>query len=210
MASRRTPDQRTLASLSRIRLLRELQTHGHKTVEELAEATGLHHNTAREHLHRLIETGFVSSEPIPATAKGRPRIRYRVASEDSDANAQERAAAAHRRTAKVRQHLPIREHLRAPTAAELQLELLDDHMEQCGFDSVVDSETDTTTPQMTMHDCPYAEIARQDPQVCAVHFELVQEALKRVDGPVRASALHPFSSPTACTVHLSLDPHTSE
>ncbi len=204
MATRRPPDQRTLASLSRIRLLHELQQHGHKTVEELAAATGLHHNTAREHLHRLIETGFVSSETIPASSKGRPRIRYRAASEESDANAQERAAAAHRRTAQSRRQLPIGDLQQNRSAAELQLELLDDHMVQCGFDTEMDSEATATAPRMTMHDCPYADIARQDPQVCAVHFTLVQAALHRVDGPVTARALHPFSGPSACTVDLTI------
>ena len=115
-----------------------------------------------------------------------------------------RAAPQHRARTPARRQLPIRDLQQSHSAAELQLELLDDHMVQCGFDTEMDSEATATAPRMTMHDCPYADIARQDPQVCAVHFTLVQAALHRVDGPVTARALHPFSGPSACTVDLTI------
>ena len=164
----RPPDYRTLASLSRIMLLHELQQCGQKTVAELAEATGLHHNTTREHLHRLIE-------------------------------AQERAAAAHRRTAGP-PLLQLRAVGRARTAADRQLDLLGDHMGQCGFDVDIDE----GGTRMTMHRCPFGELAKAHPQVCQVHFELVKDALHLVNGPVRATALQPFSGPDDCTVDFTV------
>ena len=45
--------------------------------------TGLHENTAREHLQRLVLDGFVHREPEVRTTRGRPRIVYRaVTSQD--------------------------------------------------------------------------------------------------------------------------------
>lgn len=77
MATRHSIDFRVLTSLSRVNLLRELQTRGPLTVRELASTMGLHHNTTREHLHKLIDAGLVDSEPMPSPGRGRPQLRYR-------------------------------------------------------------------------------------------------------------------------------------
>lgn len=199
MATRHIPDYRTLASLSRINLLHELQQHGSKTITELAEATGLHHNTAREHLHRLIDAGFVDSEPVPSVTKGRPKLRYRAARGSDNPAKRVRQESAERRTALLRRMLPITEVTQPQTPKTRQLDALDDHMDQCGFDA----EFDSSNTQMTMHDCPFADLARENPQVCQVHFALVQDALDIDDGPLVASNLHPFSGPKMCTVDVN-------
>ena len=99
---------KTLDSLSRIKLLHELQTRGGLTVDELAEATGLHPNTAREHLQRLMAVGFVQSEPLLNGRRGRPTLRYRVAAPEP----------------------------KTPPAP--QLEALGIHMARCGFDAAIE------------------------------------------------------------------------
>jgi predicted ArsR family transcriptional regulator len=63
---------------------------------------------------------------------------------------------------------------------------------------------------MTMHSCPFADIARDNPQVCEVHFALVKDALELIDGPLTAQALHPFSGPDVCTVDLDDDSERTE
>ena len=167
---------KALDSLSRINLLHRLQTGGSATILELAEATGLHQNTAREHLHRLIEAGLVRSETIPRSGKGRPQLRYfaedRAAAKYADPNL---AGARH------------------------QLEVLDNHMDQCGF-----SQVDLHDTTMTMHHCPFAGLARENPQVCEVHFHLVKGALASVDGPLRARQLRRFAAPTLCEVDIDI------
>lgn len=81
--SRRTAAARTLGSGSRVDLLHLLQSGGPQTVGELADRTGLHENTAREHLQRLVLDGFVHRQPEVRTTRGRPRIVYRaVTSQD--------------------------------------------------------------------------------------------------------------------------------
>lgn len=206
MASRHLPDYRTLASLSRINLLNELQQRGAKTITELSEATGLHHNTAREHLHRLIDAGFVDSEPVPSATKGRPKLRYRAARGTDNPARIARQKSSERRTELFRRMLPISDVTVERTPLVRQLDALDDHMDQCGFDAEIDSDHE----HMTMHDCPFANLAKENPQVCQVHFALVQDALDVEDGPLHATELHPFSGPKLCTVDLKESVSTPE
>ncbi len=198
MASRQLPDYRTLASLSRINLLNELQQRGAKTITELADATGLHHNTAREHLHRLIDAGFVDSEPLPSVTKGRPKLRYRAARGVDSPAKKARHDAAVRRTELLHRMLPVTDVSQKISPLTQQIDALDDHMDQCGFEADIDADN----AHMTMHDCPFADLARSNPQVCQVHFALVQDALDVEDGPLRAKELHPFSGPKTCRVDL--------
>jgi DNA-binding transcriptional ArsR family regulator len=62
----------------RLRIARCLAERGPATLPQLADAAGVHPNTARAHLAALREAGVVSieSEPIP---RGRPRARYALA-----------------------------------------------------------------------------------------------------------------------------------
>lgn len=198
MATRLPFDYRTLASLSRINLLHELQVNGAQTVAELAAATGLHHNTAREHLHRLIESGFVDSETVPCEHKGRPKIRYRAATgKDSPARSTRRAAS-ERRSEILHRVLLVEDVSTRQTPMSRQLDLVDDHMDQCGFDAEIAHDG----TRMTMHDCPFSQLARNNPQVCEVHFALVKDALDDAGGPLRARELHPFATPHTCTVDM--------
>jgi len=202
MAARRPSDYRTLASLSRINLLHELLQHDAQTVTELVEATGLHHNTAREHLHRLIDAGFVESEPVPTSTKGRPKLRYRATQGPNSPARQSRLRAAEQRTTLIRKFLPVEDITAERTPAARQLDSLDDHMDQCGF--TVEIAVDYL--HMTMHDCPFSELAKNNPQVCDVHLALLKNALDDADGPLRVRELHPFSGPHTCTVDMENPP----
>lgn len=184
---------KTLASLSRLELLHELQSRGPMTVAELAAATGLHQNTAREHLHRLIDVGFVRSDPIQRASRGRPELLYRTATSLQDPGRRARLCAAERRT-----------RARVDRAGH-QLEVLDDHMRQSGFDARIDPGLGC----MTMRDCPFAELAAKDPRVCAVHRALIEDALRLVDGPFAVGDLHRHSRDRECSLDLMLDTGTS-
>ncbi|MDP3209217.1 MAG: helix-turn-helix domain-containing protein, partial [Rhodoglobus sp.] len=151
MAPRRGSDYRTLASLSRINLLHELQQHGSQTITELAAATGLHHNTAREHLHRLVDAGFVDSETIPSHSKGRPRIRYRAAQGVDSPALRVRRELSERRTELMHKLIPMND-VFAPAPDAREFDALDDHMEECG----IDADFNSTHTRMVMHDCPFS------------------------------------------------------
>ncbi|MDO8108525.1 helix-turn-helix domain-containing protein [Isoptericola sp. b441] len=71
-------EHQALASRSRAALLDVLRANGGAMgVDELAESVGLHVNTTREHLDRLVSAGLVSRAPEHRTTRGRPRILYR-------------------------------------------------------------------------------------------------------------------------------------
>lgn len=65
-------------SPARHALLHHLQTSGPSTIDVLVEVVGLHPNTVREHLSRLISAGYVLSEPERRERRGRPRMIYRA------------------------------------------------------------------------------------------------------------------------------------
>lgn len=242
------PSYKTLASLSRINLLHQLQQRGTMTVGDLAEAAGLHHNTAREHLDRLISEGFVTCEPEPRQTKGRPRMLYSAArGVDSDASSVrgKKVEAALIRAEQLRRMLPVTaldpsgavavghacaapEPADAGTAAasagldgeaatavsaaaavsasvrpthpavQRQFDALDDHLDQSGFDARISEDQQ----HVTLHDCPYSEMVKDHPEVCGVHFRLIQGVLEQAEGPLRAHQLHLIEAPRLCTIDL--------
>ena len=226
------PSYKTLASLSRINLLHQLQQRGTMSVGDLAEAAGLHHNTAREHLDRLISEGFVTCEPEPRQTKGRPRMLYSAArGVDSDARSVrgKKVEAALIRAEQLRRMLPVTPADRPsagavtvsegcavaggpvgatgsaggavrPThpAVQRQFDALDDHLDQSGFDARVTDDLQ----HVTLHDCPYSEMVKDHPEVCGVHFRLIQGVLEQAEGPLRAHQLHLIEAPRLCTIDL--------
>lgn len=108
---------KTLASLSRLRLLYQVQTRGSLTVDELAAAMGLSRNTVREHLQRLVEVGLVRTEPMLGGVRGRPRLLYGTATGRSGPS----------------------------DGQECQLGVLGDHLHQCGFDATIEPEAQRVT-----------------------------------------------------------------
>jgi predicted ArsR family transcriptional regulator len=60
----------------RARLVRRLASGGPASLEELANAAGVHPNTARAHLSALEAEGFVERGAAPAGTPGRPRTLF--------------------------------------------------------------------------------------------------------------------------------------
>ena len=192
------PSYKTLASLSRMNLLYQLQQRGTMTVNDLAEAAGLHHNTAREHLDRLISEGFVTCTAEPRETKGRPRMLYSAAS-GTDSNTDSV------RARKIDAALVRAEHIRrmqptAPTtqSTQRQFDALDDHLDQAGFDARVSDDQ----LRVSLRDCPYSEMVREHPEVCGVHFRLIKDVLAQAEGPLRARQLNLIDAPKLCTIDL--------
>jgi predicted ArsR family transcriptional regulator len=68
----------TIASRSRLAVLRRLDAAPNSSAPELAAATGLHLNTVRAHLRALESAGIAERETKPAGGPGRPTVRYRL------------------------------------------------------------------------------------------------------------------------------------
>lgn len=83
-----TPDPRAhqvLASVSRVAVLEILQRAATPLgVQDLADRTGLHPNTVRGHLERLVEFGHVVQSTDGVRRPGRPRRLYTAAPENAD------------------------------------------------------------------------------------------------------------------------------
>jgi predicted ArsR family transcriptional regulator len=62
----------------RLRIVRHLADSGPSSLTELAQAAGVHENTARPHVIALEEGGLVTSERRPLDRPGRPGINYRL------------------------------------------------------------------------------------------------------------------------------------
>lgn len=202
MWSRRAPLYRTLASLSRITLLHQLQQREAMTIAELAEAAGLHHNTAREHLHRLINDGFVTVEAEHRDARGRPRLLYSaagVADRREGSVRAEKIGKALLRAELVRRMLPAGSATGASSPLRRQLDALDDHLDQTGFDARLAPDG----RHMHLHACPFADLVRDHPEVCRVHLGLLRGVLDQAGGPLAAEELHPLAAPDTCTLDLS-------
>jgi DNA-binding transcriptional ArsR family regulator len=68
-----------LADPVRLRIVRHLVEHDGASLEELADAVGVHPNTARPHLASLEEAGVVERVRQERRGRGRPRVGYRLA-----------------------------------------------------------------------------------------------------------------------------------
>ncbi|MFJ4222986.1 helix-turn-helix transcriptional regulator [Microbacterium sp. NPDC089695] len=212
-----------ISTFSRVRILHALfesgtaESRGTCTIGELCEATGLHPNTVREHLQRLIEGGYVLQATEHRTTRGRPRTLYRAATgapEASSPIARDKAKAAAHRGDLLRRMLPASA---SPSASALgrdatyQLDALIEHLEESGFEPVVDDEQLT----VDLTPCPHAAGRLEDrPMLCSVHLGLMQGVLAEAGGPlaaeaVRASGLPEDCAPLECTVQLRLTEMTA-
>src|SRR3954447_3085144 len=61
------------------RAIVERAAEGAATLPELAQAAGIHLNTARTHVAALEEGGALQAEHAPPAGRGRPPLRYRLA-----------------------------------------------------------------------------------------------------------------------------------
>ena len=198
MGSRRPPDLRTLASLSRVRLLYALMQRGSLTIDELADEAELHPNTTREHLHRLIDDGFAISHTLKSPLRGRPKVVYALANDRNDPVQARKIQSAQGRIKQLNRLLPVTIGARAPSTADDQADMVEDHMDQCGFDATVDRKGLC----VHIHECPVKVLAKEHPEVCQVHYHLVDSALHRVDGPLETVRLNRLDPTDGCSVDL--------
>jgi len=196
-----------ISSYSRVRILHLLfeastsPSRAHCTIGELCEATGLHPNTVREHLQRLIEGGYVVQATEHRTTRGRPRVLYNVATGAPDASspvAKQKADGAARRGDLLRRMLQS-DPSGLGQRATYQLDALVEHLEESGFEPVIDE--DRLTVELTP--CPHAAARPEHrPVLCQVHLGLMQGVLAQAGGPLTARCVRSATLPAECTVEL--------
>lgn len=224
MSDRHLGALRVLACASRTRIYQLLQNDGGALpVEEVAQGVGLHVNTAREHLDRLVASGFVERESEHRTTRGRPRILYRSVG----------SAAVAAVDARTRDHLvrvlldgygrPMEspggtaEEAGQDWASELdcpgsassadesadrdeQIAALRKHFEELGWES----EIDVDALEVHMRHCPFEDVAGVRREVvCGTHIGLTRGVLARHEGPLAFDRVERPADAEHCTLHLT-------
>lgn len=197
------PAYSAISSASRVQILRLLQLRPERTVAELTQATGLHANTIREHLQRLIDGGYVIAETEHRTTRGRPRVLYSAATGGDEASspiARRKATDAARRGDLMRRVLPHGPAAELDADAVHQLDALVEDLEAGGFDPIVD-EAELT---VDLTPCAHAEAAPgQRDVLCAVHLGLMRGVLAEARGPLTVDGMRPSCDPAECVVQLT-------
>lgn len=190
-----------ISSYSRVRILHLVQSRPERTIAELCDETGLHANTVREHLQRLIEGGYVLAATERRTTRGRPRTLYSAATGEGVAS----SPVARDKVAKAAERGDLmRRMLREPDSslgrqATHQLDALIEHLEESGFEPVVDERELT----VELSPCPHAASRPEHrPVLCQVHLGLMQGVLAEAGGPLAADCVRAAARPEECTVQL--------
>ncbi|MFS0866673.1 ArsR family transcriptional regulator [Microbacterium sp. 179-B 1A2 NHS] len=200
MTSGRPAGYSAISSYSRVEILHLLQTNPQQTVGDLVTATGLHANTVREHLRRLIERGFVATEIEKRTTRGRPRVLYRAVDGDEVSSDEHR-----RKIEAARERGDLMRRIMPDTATELdahsqhQLDALVEQLLDGGFDPVVD-EAELT---VDLTPCAHAQSqAGHRGMLCDVHIGLMRGALSEAGGPLMVEGMRPSCDPHVCVIQL--------
>jgi predicted ArsR family transcriptional regulator len=185
---------------------------------EVADASGLHLNTARFHLDALVDDGLAERTAEPRDMPGRPRILYSaqgpppgprsyallaemltglVASlKDSEPAATEAGRA-------WGQHLVERVAPSERIDTNEAVARLNRVLDAIGFEPESGPGKTKKDIEIRLHHCPFREVAqRHTDVVCAIHLGLLQGALGALHAPVEATALEPFVRPNLCIARL--------
>lgn len=197
---RRTDEYRGLTHASRIRLLAEVHREPGLMLRDLAERTGLHENTVRDHLAVLEREGLITRSTSHRGTRGRPPATYHpVADATANPAAQERIVRAKERGDLLRRIMPESADGDLDEDAQYQLDALYEHLDDSGLQPEIDGET----LAVDVVPCPYYPLEKENlPLVCDVHAELIRNVLRQVPGPVRFGHLEPFVTPGLCRVYL--------
>ncbi|SIT68955.1 ArsR family transcriptional regulator [Microbacterium sp. RU33B] len=191
-----------ISSYSRVEILHLLQDRPQRTIAELCEATGLHANTIREHLQRLIDGGYVVPQTERRTTRGRPRVLYSAAGTGAGSSpvARRKVAEAARRGDLMRRVLRVGNGGPLAPDAVHQLDALVEDLSAAGFDPLVDE--DELTVDLTPCTHAAADDEGRRSMRCAVHLNLMQSVLAEAGGPLAVDGMRPSCDPTQCVVQL--------
>ncbi len=214
---------RVLAGPSRAEILGLLRSaDGTLTVQELADATGLHENTVRGHLDILVGNGYAERQAVPRRTPGRPQFGYSaipmpeilpepdsgsitlrllarvLADQVADQNAEAGLIAQNAAEDWVVRHLPDSRGRRITTETEA-LGTIADLLRGRGYAP----EIDVDRGEIVLHGCPYADLAQAQQQViCGIHLGLMLGTLGSMNSPfgARLSEIDPVTP--RCVVQL--------
>ncbi len=219
---------RALAGRSRHALLTALVAAGRPMdVDEAAGAVGLHRNTVRVQLDVLSQAGLARRGVDKRGKRGRPRVLYAATAGGAGYLAAERAQASGAGYRELARMLAVQltelgdaqgAALRAgrrwaaaiderplpagPLSEAEAIEVLTGILERLGFEP----EPDREGSRVLLHQCPFAEVARESRAVvCGIHLGMITATAERLDTPLTVAGLDPFvaDDPLLCVVRLA-------
>lgn len=199
---RRIDDYRGLTQPSRVKILHTIQKLPGQKLDQIAAETGLHINTARDHLKVLEEEGLIVSRPISTGVRGRPPVVFDPVQKPGDSEtADQRARASQSKGDLLRRLYPALDRAEEiGSEAQHQIDTLYSHLEDVGLDPILDDENlDISVAPCTYHDL----IDEDNSIVCSVHARLIQDQLSQVTGPLKLQKLLPFVTPHECKIMLA-------
>lgn len=209
------------AGLSRQRILGLLRESSRPLgVQQMAERTGLHPNTVRFHLDRLIADDLVARQVEERSQPGRPRLAFTAVPRPDPARDRRNyqflaeiltghlagttadpaatATEAGRVWGRYLADRPAPFHQPTEEQAVAQLVRI---LDQIGFSPALDPDD---PHRVLIPHCPFRELAETHRDVvCSIHLGLMRGALEEMGAPVTADRLIPFVEPSLCVAHLT-------
>lgn len=188
-------------------------------VQELADRTGLHPNTVRFHLDRLVGEELVQRHVVERGEPGRPRLAFTAVPRPDPARdrrnyqflahilaghlsgtAEDPAQVALEAGRTWGRHLVDRPApFRRVTEQEAVTRLLG-ILDEIGF---TPSPAPEDPRRILVPNCPFRELAEDHREVvCSIHLGLMRGALAEMGAPVTAERLLPFVEPFLCIAQL--------
>ena len=198
---------RALADPHRVALLAALETAGPLDAGELGRRLGLHANTVRWHLGILEDARLVASRADRRGVPGRPRRVWeplRVHDDIAEQGALSRALVSIvARSPQAREECEEagrawgRSVARRSHSEEDDLSRLVHVLEEHGFEPRAEG------LDVTMARCPFADLARESPEVvCGIHRGLVEGVLDQAGSTLAVERLDVFPRPGVCVLGL--------
>ncbi len=183
---------------------------------DVADSLGLHPNTVRPHLERMLDVGLLEARPDARGAVGRPQKLYSLAADApslgleppvfpmlarmllsmaADAGIDGDAAADAGRDEGRR----IGTGARAAPCVDAAMRMLDD----LGFDPARVDDEDQHISTVEFGHCPFAEMARQPELVCSLHRGLLEGFVDEVGGATVVS-FSDLADRTPCSSQIAV------
>ena len=196
-----------IADPVRLSIVRRLAAGGPASLQELADAAGVHVNTARAHVVALEQAGAVLSHPRQREGRGRQTLEYALAegwtlgSSDFRAIAEILATAVQRQEMSAEDRLEIgrewgRYVLGRPGAHEPEQEVLQ-ALQWLGYIAKISGD------ELQLTGCPCILVSPEEPRiVCDVAVGLVEGILEAAGSDLRVRARHHHHAQRRCQIEL--------
>ncbi|MCB0880658.1 MAG: helix-turn-helix domain-containing protein [Thermoleophilia bacterium] len=184
-------------------------------VEEIADALGLHPNTVRFHLARLVEDGRATWKEGPPRGRGRPRRRY-AARPDMDRDGRRDYLTLARMALDGIAHVPDAAAVAHGAGRRWGASVAARASRGAGLESALDGlgfapRRAAGGGAIDLHQCPFLDAVDSHGElVCQAHLGLMRALAEALEPGVRIERVEPFARPGVCVATLAGPRHTDD